>query len=113
MMSLAGVMGWWNTRTGAPSPEDVTGALHQYAVAADSDDLDPVSSTTAMLLADVAANFSHIRILGAKENAGLWSLDALVRVQTRRTSPVDLKIQFHLMQQRGDWSIMAAKLLQG
>ncbi len=112
MMSLAGVMVWWSMRAGAPSPEELATALQQHAVSTDIEDMMPGATATQMLLADLAAHFSHIRIIGAKEVDAQWQVDTLVRVQTRRTTPVDLKIQFHLQQQEADWTITAAKLLQ-
>jgi hypothetical protein len=112
MMSVAGVMVWLGMRAGAPSPEDVADALQQYAISGLAPDCLPASPATQMLLADLAAHFNCIRILGAKEQQGSWRVDTLVQVQTPRMSPVDLKIQFNLMQRKGDWSITAAQLLQ-
>ncbi len=113
MMSLAGVMVWWSMRAGAPSPEELAEALQQHATSADAAaDVMPGVTATQMLLADLAAHFSHIRIIGAKELDTGWRVDTLVRVQARRTAPIDLKIQFHLQQQDDDWTITAAKLLQ-
>ena len=112
MMSLAGVMVWWGIRAGAPSPEEVAEALQQHASPADIADVASTATATQMLLADLAANFSHIRILGAKSVDDHWQVETLVRIQTRRTAPTDLKIQFQLRQQDADWTICAAKLLQ-
>ena len=112
MMSLAGVMVWWGMRAGAPSPEEVAEALQLHASTADMTDLASTVTATQMLLADLAAHFSHIRILGAKAVDDHWQVDTMVRIQTRRTAPTDLKIQFQLRQLDADWTISAAKLLQ-
>ena len=110
LVSITGTGNVTGDRASGPTAREISRALHRCGAAVARSGS---GSATQMLLADLAAHFSSIRLLDTTEIDGNWHSDAIVEVQSRGNAPVNLKIQFHLQQQDASWVVNAARLLQG